>query len=72
MRRDTTMEELLCLRRAGLTPSSPGENPLVDSAKRYTYAVIQDMRRFVKREPRVSPIEARQHYHRIDEMLRPR
>jgi hypothetical protein len=57
------------LRRAGLTPSSPGKNPLADGAKRHTYTALQDIRRFLRRQPRVSSTEARQHYHQIVEML---
>jgi hypothetical protein len=57
------------LRRAGLTPSSPGKNPLADNAKRHTYTALQDMRRLVKRQPRVPPTEARQQYHQIVKML---
>jgi hypothetical protein len=57
------------LRRAGLTPASPGENPLADSAKRHTYSALQDMRRIVKRQPRVASTEARQQYHQIVKML---
>lgn len=60
------------LRRAGLTPSSRGENHFADNVKRHTYTAIQDIRRLLKRQPRVSPTEARQHYHRIVEMLRSR
>jgi hypothetical protein len=57
------------LRRMGVTPSSPGKNPFADAAKRNTYTALQDMRRLLKRQPRVASNEAREHYHQIVEML---
>jgi hypothetical protein len=57
------------LRRAGLTPSSPGKRPRVDDIKRRGYTAIQDLRRGLKGQPRVPATEARQHYQRIVESL---
>jgi len=57
------------LRRAGLTPSSPGKHPFADNAKRGTYTAIQDVQRLLKRQPRVSSKEARHQYHQIVKML---
>jgi hypothetical protein len=57
------------LRRAGLTPSSPGKNPLADNAKRHTYTALQDIRRLLKGQPRVPSTEARKQYHQIVKML---
>jgi hypothetical protein len=57
------------LRRAGLTPSSPGKNPFADNTKRRAYTAIQDVYRLLKRQPRVASNEARHQYHQIVEML---
>lgn len=57
------------LRRAGITPSSPGQNPFADTLKRGTYTAIQDIGRLLKHRPRVSSKEARQQYYQIVEML---
>jgi hypothetical protein len=58
------------LRRAGLTPASPGSRPLADKIKRRAYTTVQDLQRSLKRKPRVPATEAREHYHRIVEMVR--
>jgi hypothetical protein len=58
------------LRRAGLTPSSPGRRPLADKIKRGAYTAMQDLQRSLKRQPRVPATEAREHYLRIVEMMR--
>ena len=58
------------LRRAGITPSSPGKHPVADRFKRYAYTAVQDLRRKVKRDPVIlSHNEARRQYHRILEIV---
>jgi hypothetical protein len=57
------------LRRAGLTPSSPGERPLADCLKRGAYTAVQALKRKVRNQPGVPNNEAREHYHRIVELL---
>ncbi len=57
------------LRRAGLTPASPGKHPLADRMKRRAYTTVQDVKRSLKGQPRVPATEARQHYYRIVDML---
>jgi hypothetical protein len=56
------------LRRAGLKPTAPGRNQLIDRLKSRTYTVVQGLRRQVKGAPGI-PDEARQHYQRIVEIL---
>jgi hypothetical protein len=57
------------LRRAGLTPAPPGKFPLADSIKRRAYSAVQGLQRSVKGQPATPPNEAREHYHRIMEIL---
>jgi len=58
------------LRRAGITPSSPGKHPVADRFKRYAYTAVQDLRRKVKRDPVIlSHNEARRQYQRILEIV---
>lgn len=57
------------LRRAGLTPSSPGTHPLTDRIKSRAYSTAQGIRRGIKGNPSVPNNEARQHYHRIVQLL---
>jgi hypothetical protein len=57
------------LRRAGLTPASPGRSPLADRIKSRTFTAVQSVKRRVKGHPNVPPTEARQHYYRIMEIL---
>jgi len=57
------------LRRTGLTPATPGKNTFVDHAKRYTYTTVQNIRRGIRGLPSIPATEARQHYHRIVELL---
>jgi hypothetical protein len=57
------------LRRAGLSPASPGKYPFADRIKSRTYTALQTMRRSVKGLPGVAPTEAREHYYRIMEIL---
>jgi hypothetical protein len=55
------------LRRIGLTPMSPGKNPITDHIKSQIYTAIQGIRR--KGHPSAPATEARQHYYRILEIL---
>jgi hypothetical protein len=57
------------LRRAGLKPASPGKHPLADKIKRRAYTTVQDLQRSLKGQPRVPATEAREHYHRIVQMV---
>lgn len=57
------------LRRAGVTPAAPGKHPLADRIKSRTYTTVQEIRRRVKGMPSVPSNEARQHYHRITNIL---
>jgi|HubBroStandDraft_1064217.scaffolds.fasta_scaffold78154_2 hypothetical protein len=59
------------LRRAGLTPASPGKHLFADRFKSNAYTALQGLRRSVKGHTITPPnhIEARQHYHRIVEFL---
>ena len=57
------------LRRAGVTPAPPGKHPLADHVKRRAYTAVQGIRRTVKGLPSVPSNEARQHYHRIVDIL---
>ena len=57
------------LRRAGFTPSPPGKFPLADSIKTRVYTAVQGIQRRAKGYPTVPPNEARQHYHRIMQIL---
>jgi hypothetical protein len=57
------------LRRAGLTPAPPGKFPLADNIKRRAYTAVQGIQRNVKGQPVIPPNEAREHYHRIMEIL---
>jgi hypothetical protein len=59
------------LRRAGITPASPGKYPFMDNVKRRAYTTVQDLRRSLTGRPRVPATEARQHYYRIVDMLGP-
>jgi len=59
------------LRRAGLTPASPGKHPLADRIKSSALTLAQAVRRGLKRRPSVLP-EARQDYYRILEILEAR
>jgi hypothetical protein len=57
------------LRRAGLTPSSPGKYPLADRIKSRTYTALQGARRRITGQPGVPTNEARQQYHQIVKAL---
>jgi hypothetical protein len=57
------------LRRAGLTPASPGKFPLADRIKSRAFTTFQSMRRRIQGHPNTPPDEARQHYYRIMEIL---
>jgi hypothetical protein len=57
------------LRRAGLTPASPGKSPFADRIKSETFTAVQSMKRRVKGHRNIPPTEARQHYYRIMEIL---
>jgi hypothetical protein len=57
------------LRRAGLTPASPGKYPLADRVKSHTYTAVQNVRRTVKGLPSIPPNEARRNYYRIVDLL---
>jgi hypothetical protein len=57
------------LRRAGLTPASPGKNPLRDRVKSRAYSAAQSVRRGFKGLPRFPTNEARQEYYRIVDLL---
>jgi hypothetical protein len=57
------------LRRAGMSPAPPGKYPLSDRIKSRAYTVVQGIRRTVKGQPSVQSNEARQHYHRIVDIL---
>ena len=57
------------LRRAGFTPSPPGKFPLADIIKTRVCKAVQGIQRRVKRYSTVPPNEARQHYHRIMQIL---
>ena len=59
------------LRRAGLTPASPGKHPVADRFKKRAYTALQGLRRSGKSRAIIQPnhIEARQHYSRIVEIL---
>ena len=57
------------LRRAGMRPAPPGRYPLSDRIKSRAYTVVQGMRRTVKGLPNIPSNEARQHYHRIVDIL---
>ncbi|HXC97495.1 MAG TPA: hypothetical protein VNU92_17480 [Edaphobacter sp.] len=57
------------LRRAGLTPTSPGKSPLRDGVKSRAYSAAQTIRRSFKGLPSFPTNEARQEYHRIVDLL---
>jgi hypothetical protein len=57
------------LRRAGLTPTTPGRKLFADQVKSHTYTAIQNIRRGIRGIPNVPTTEARQHYHRIVDLL---
>jgi hypothetical protein len=57
------------LRRAGVTPAPPGKHPLADRIKSHVYTAAQGIRRRVKGSPDAPSNEARQHYHRIVDIL---
>ena len=57
------------LRRAGLTPASPGKNPLRDRVKSRAYSATQTVRRGFKGLPSLRTNEARQEYYRIVDLL---
>jgi len=57
------------LRRAGLTPASPGRNLFVDQVKRSAYSVVQNLRRGLRGQPAVPDSAARQHYRQIVELM---
>jgi hypothetical protein len=57
------------LRRAGVIPASPGKNPLADRIKSRAFTAAQGLRRRVKGIPSTPSNEARQHYHRIVDIL---
>ena len=59
------------LRRAGLTPSSPGKRPFADRVKRGAFNAAQRIQRSLKSRPTVYT-EARKEYHRILEILEAR
>lgn len=57
------------LRRAGLSPASPGKHAAADRIKSRIYTAIRKMQHSEKDCIKVSHLEARQHYQRIVEIL---
>jgi hypothetical protein len=57
------------LRRAGVTPASPGRHPFADDVKRQAYTAVQDICRGLKGQPRVPATEARKYYYEIVDLL---